>query len=111
MTIKLEPNKIINILNQGTQDLDKNTVSGLQLARAEALQKQARQAHTLQLAGHRWAGLLVPHTLQQWAIATLLLLAIASATGLWWQHNHHQRLMEVDMRILTDELPIEIFID
>lgn len=110
MTTKLDPQKVIRILNQGTQDLDQATLTSLQQARAKALQKQASKGHVLQLAGHRWTELLIPHTFQQWVIATLLVLALIAGAGVWWQHSpqHH---IEVDEQILTDELPIEIFID
>lgn len=111
MTTKLEgPHKIIQILNQSTQSLDTATLASLQQARAKALQKQASKAYVLRIAGHRWSELLIPHTFQQWMIATLLVLAVIVGAGMWWQHGqvHH---IEVDEQILTDELPIEIFID
>lgn len=110
MTTKLDPQKIIQILDLSAQDLDQTTLSGLQQARAKALQKQASKAHVLQLAGHQWTELLVPHSLQQWAIAILLVLAVFAGGGMWWQHSQ-QHHIELDEQILTDELPIEIFID
>ncbi|MDD4978637.1 MAG: DUF3619 family protein [Gallionella sp.] len=110
MTTKLDPQKIIQVLELSSQNLDQKTLASLQQARAKALQRQAGKAHVLQLADHRWSTLLVPHSLQQWAIAVLLVLAVFAGGGMWWQHSqlHH---IELDEQILTDELPIEIFID
>lgn len=111
MTTKLDPNKIVHILNQGTQDLDGETLARLQRARAQAIQHQAGTAHFMQLAGHRWGSTLVPHTAQQWIVAVLLAITLAAGAGYWWQQSHHQHIIELDEQILTDELPIEIFID
>lgn len=109
MTTKLDPKKIIQILNQSAYNLDQETLSALQRARAQALQKQSTQV--LQLAGHRWLSQLAHHTPQQWFAASLLALALAVGAGYLWQDNHHQHTIELDEQILTDELPIEIFID
>lgn len=111
MTTKLDPKKVARILNQSTQDMDDMTVSALQQARAKALQRQATPARSLRLAGSGWTHLLIPHSTQQWITAGLLALVLASGAGMWWQHNHHQQIVELDVEILTDELPIEIFLD
>jgi hypothetical protein len=111
MTTKLDPNKIIHILNQSAENLDQETLAGLQRARAQALQKQATKVHVLQFAGHPWTGQLTPHTIQQWFAVALLALALAAGAGYLWQENHHQHIIELDEQILTDELPLEIFID
>lgn len=111
MTTQLDPHKIVHILNQSTQDLDSETLARLQRARAQAIQKQARKVHVMQIAGHRWTDILLPHTAQQWIAAALLALTLAAGAGYWWQQSHHQHLIELDEQILTDELPIEIFID
>lgn len=110
MTTKLDPNKIIHILNQSTRHLNQQTLTGLQQARTLALQKQARKAHAFQLAGNNWTGFVLPHTKQKWSIAALLLIAIFASADAWWQHTQ-QHHIELDEQILTDELPIEIFID
>ena len=111
MTTKLDPGKIAKILNLSTQDLDAETLSSLQQARAQALQRQTTRVHMLQIAGHRWTSHLLPHTIQQWILAAFLVLGIAGGTSIWLQHNHHQQMIDLDVEILTDELPIEIFLD
>ena len=83
MTTKLDPRKIAQILNQSTQDLDESTLSSLQQARAQALQRQTTRVHTLHIAGHRWTGYLFPHTIQQWLLAAFLVLGIASGGSIW----------------------------
>lgn len=111
MTTKLDPKKISMLLNQSTRELDEPTLSALQQARAKAMQRQAVAGQTLQLAGHRWTGLLIPHTLQQWLVAAMLALVLAVGGNLWWQQHHHQQLIELDLEILTDELPLDVFVD
>jgi Tfp pilus assembly protein FimT len=111
MTTKLDPKKISQLLNQSARELDESTLSALQQARAKAMQRQATPAQTLQLAGHRWISLLIPHTVQQWIMAGLLALVLAGGASMWWQQHHHQQIIELDVEILTDELPIELFVD
>lgn len=111
MTTKLNPERISQILNQGLRELDEDTLTVLQQARAKALQRQAVPARAQQLAGHRLLNVLVPHTLQQWIIAVMVVFVLLAGAGLWWQHMHHQQQVELDVELLTDELPLEIFVD
>lgn len=111
MTTKLDPQKISRLLNLSTQDLSESTLSTLQQARAKAMQRQATSAQLLQLAGHRWTHLLAPHTAQRWIIVIMLALVLAVGGNMWWQQQHHQQMIELDVEILIDELPLEVFID
>lgn len=111
MTTKLDPNKITRLLNQSARQLDEHTLSVLQQARAKAMQRQAASAHTLKLAGVPLTELLVPHSMRQWIVTGLLALALVVGAGMWWQNLHHQQLIDTDVELLTDELPIEVFVD
>jgi hypothetical protein len=111
MTTKFNPENIRQLLNQSTGRLDSNTLASLQQARTYALQRQAVPAPALQLAGHRLSSMFVPHNTQQWIVAGLLALLLAAGAGMEWQHFRHQELVDLDVEILTDELPIEVFLD
>lgn len=110
MSHQLDPKKISLILNQSALSLNSTTLSALQQSRAKALQKQATPSLLLQLAHGRWTSLLIPHTLNQWLIVGLLTLTLSGA-GAIWEHHYHQQIIDDDIAILTDELPIEVFLD
>jgi len=111
MTTKLDPDKITRILNQSIRKLDDETLSSLQQSRAKALQSQAAPVRMLRFAGNNLTHSLLPHSARQWVTITMLALALAVGANLWWQHHHEQQIDELDVAILTDELPIELFID
>lgn len=111
MTTKLDPKKITQLLDQSTRQLDGEILSALQQSRAQALQRQATPAQALRFAGNGWAHLPLPRSARQWITIGLLALALASGANLWWQHTRHQQIIDTDVDILTDELPIELFVD
>jgi hypothetical protein len=119
MTNKLDPRKIAQLLTQSTRQLDEATLSALVNARQNALKRQSvravrapvfaltpASAHT----SARWTDRLIPHSAQPW-IAAGLLAAILIAGTSFWQHVQEQQIDEVDVAILTDDLPIEVFVD
>lgn len=110
MTTTLDTQKISCLLDQGVRALSPATLSSLQQIRAQALQRQAAHVQTLQLAGGRWTSNLIPHTVQQWVTVVFLAMILFSGANLWRQHTHQQQI-ELDVQILTDELPIEVFLD
>lgn len=115
MTTKLDPKKITRLLDQSTRQLDENILSALQQSRALAVQKQAAPAQVLgfagRLAGGGWTHLPVRRSARQWITICLLALVLASGANLWWQYARHQQIIDTDVEILTDELPIELFVD
>lgn len=110
MSTKLNSESIKQLLNQSTMQLDQRTVSALSYARQRALGRQLAQAPVFALSSERWTHHLLPHSLQQWLAALALAAIIAGSTG-YWQHSQEQQLSELDVAILTDELPIEVFVD
>lgn len=110
MTNKLNPEKIAQLLTQSTRQLDSGTVSALSNARQVALQKHSLRAPVFTLATSRWAHFLLPHSAQQWIPAALLAVLFAVGTS-YWHHAHEQQIDELDVAILTDDLPIEVFVD
>ena len=107
----ITPEAIAGLLTRATEQLDDNTVAALRRARNLALEKQAlgQPAFALSAGPHiHWP---IPHTTQQWmAMAALLVAVLAGGVG-YWHHAHEREMSHLDIAILTDDLPMEIFID
>ncbi len=110
MTIELDPGKVARLLTQGSRQLDAEIVSALAGARQNALKRQALRVPVATLSTGGWTHSLIPHSAQQWLSAVLLVAIFAAAAG-YWHHAREQQISELDLAILTDELPIEVFVD
>lgn len=110
MTTKLDPGKVAQLLTQSSRQLDDSTLSALADARRIALKRQRVLSPVAALSTGRWTYNLVPHSGQQW-LFTALLVAILMFSAGYWQHAQEQLISELDVAILTDELPIEVFVD
>jgi len=116
MTDELDPGKIARLLTQGTRQLDVATMSALVDARQKALKRHSERAPVFTLAPTsaympaRWTDRLIPHAAQLWIAAGLLVAVLIAGTS-YWQHVQEQQIDETDLAILTDELPIEVFVD
>ncbi|ADL56519.1 DUF3619 family protein [Gallionella capsiferriformans] len=99
---------IANLLNSSADQLDDSVLSALRQARTVALEKQriAEPVFSLSTIGHR-AHHLMPHSPHQWVAMTIILAAILVGAIGYWQDTQ----IPVDMEILTDDLPIEVFVD
>lgn len=111
MTDKLNPKRIAQLLNQGTWQMDKDVLSALGDARQKALQRQAVHAPVFTLATGRWRHLLAPFTAHQWMSAGLLAIMLVIGSSYYWHHAQEQQIADLDVAILTDDLPIEVFVD
>lgn len=109
MTTKLDIGKIAQLLTHSSRQLDENTLSALANARQNALQRQTQYAPAYALSAGHWTAHILPHSTQGWVAAVLLAAALAVGTG-FWQHTQEQQISEIDIAMLTDDLPIEIFI-
>jgi hypothetical protein len=110
MNNELDPRKIAQLLTQSTRQLDKATLSALVNARQNALKRQLVRAPVFALTTGRWTDRLMPHSAQPW-IAAGLLAAVLVVGMSYWQHVEEQQIDELDVAILTDDLPIEVFVD
>ncbi|MEO7623320.1 MAG: DUF3619 family protein [Gallionella sp.] len=115
----LNPQKVAELLTQSTRQLDEATLTALVSARQNALKRQLMHApiFAFQPAGQRalsWVNRLISPSAQPWIAmglaAGLLAAALFAGTG-YWQHIEEQQINELDVAILTDELPIEVFVD
>ncbi|MGC2047156.1 MAG: DUF3619 family protein [Gallionella sp.] len=110
MTTKLDSEKIAQLLTQSSRQLDSGTLSALSEARNNALKRQLVHSPAAALSSGRWTHNLIPHSGQQWLVTGLLVAIFVLMAG-YWQHAQEQQISEIDVAILTDELPIEIFVD
>lgn len=116
MSTEFNLGKIAQLLTQSTRQMDGRTLSALCKARHIALERQSAHApvfahaHASTSGSPDWTHRLMPHTAHQWIAAGLLVAAIASGAG-YWHHAQEQQISDLDVAILTDELPIEVFVD
>lgn len=108
---KIVPTRIAGLLTRSTEQLDSDTVAALRRARNAALARQIAAKPVLALhTGHHFHWPL-PHTPPQWiAIVTLLAAVIAGSIG-YWHHAQEHETSRLDVAILTDDMPMEVFID
>lgn len=107
----IAPERIAQLLTRATQQLDDNTVTALRRARNIALERQSLRKPVFVLStghGMRW---LAPHSAHQWVATIILLVAIFFGGLSYWQHIHENELAHLDTAILTDDLPLEVFVD
>jgi hypothetical protein len=107
----LTPEAIAELLTHATQQLDANTVDALCQARNVALEKQVQKKSVFALSAGHGAHWLVPHSTHQWAAAVILLVAMLFGGVNYWQHTQEHELSYLDAEILTDDLPLEVFVD
>lgn len=110
MTDKLNPKRIAQLLTQGTRQLDSGTLSSLSNARQKALERQSVRVPVFTLTTGRWAHLLSPLINHQWLSAGLLAAMLVIGTS-YLHHFQEQQIADLDVAILTDDLPIEVFVD
>ena len=118
MSTELDTSKVAQLLNLGTRQMNAGVLSALSKARLAALDRQAVcvPAYTLAPSGvmytymGRWTPGAMLHSAQHLAIVILLAAIVVSGMGHWY-HVEEQRIGELDVAILTDELPVEVFVD
>ncbi|MBI5890154.1 MAG: DUF3619 family protein [Nitrosomonadales bacterium] len=115
MTRKLKTHEIGRLLNRSAERLDQNTLDDLQSARRSALkyQQKPRQVPVLAwltqhgLTGHRS---LSGHKTLGFGIA-MLFAAVLLGSISYCQHATERDHVELDIAILTDDLPVDMFVD
>jgi len=109
MVTGLNTTKISQLLTQSTQNIDETTLSALAKVRRNALSHQKVQSPVFALAASRWTYSLIPHSAHQWVATGLLAVMLVIGAG-YWQHSNEQQINELDVAILTDEMPIELLL-
>ena len=115
MNRQLNPERIRQLLNRSTAQLDETTLADLRKTRIQALERHAMQpVHALAFSGHgklaHWHIMGTRHKPYLWAAGLLLLACIVSGIA-YWQNVPGNDTSDVDIAILTDDLPLQVFLD
>ena len=108
---KIDSKKIAQLLTKGTQQLDAKTLSALADARHHALSKQTAHSPTFALTTGHWVDKVWTHTTVQWLATGLLIALLAVAGTNAWNSSEEQQNSEIDLAILTDEMPVHVFVN
>lgn len=107
----IAPERIAQLLTRAAQRLDDNTATALRRARNVALERQSLSSPVFALSTGHGARWLMPHSAQQWGAVITLLIAILFGWSNYWHHAQENDLSHLDIAILTDDLPLEVFVD
>ncbi len=111
MGIRLNRQEFTALLDESAHRLPSAVAARLAVARGIALQRQARhsplQAFLYQLA----PALAVPAQRHRIGWGTALLAALLLAAALQWQSAPGHDYSALDLAILTDELPLSMYVD
>jgi hypothetical protein len=110
MNTNLDPGKITRLLTLSARQLDQSTLSALSISRQNALARQSVRSPAFALSTGHGTHRLLPNIAHPWVIAGLLVAALILGTG-YWQHIQEQQIDETDVAILTDDMPIDVFVD
>ncbi|MDP2761301.1 MAG: DUF3619 family protein [Sideroxyarcus sp.] len=112
MGIKLDRKALTTLLDDSTRQLPPVVESRLSSARQAALQRQA-QRNPLQVRLHQLAPALsapMRHHPLAWGVG-LLFAALLTAAFFQWQHPAVHDHSALDLAILTDDLPVRMYVD
>ncbi len=115
---KLILRDIGKILSRSITRLDNDTLDKLRDARRNALQHQLTAKHSPVTVWLSHLGLIHHDTHpsgrfhKSHNLALALLLAMTLSGGVYYWHSSHEHdHSEIDMAILTDDLPVEMYVD
>ncbi len=115
MGLKLKLDDLAPQLDRATQQLNPATLDRLHAARRQALNRQRQAApvallsrlhHLVTDHGHESHH----HRALNWAGGLLLLAAVLAGGWQWKQTTLHEHV-SIDLAILTDDLPLHMYVD
>ena len=107
MNQKFQPEHIRQVLDNSLEQIEPSTLARLHHAREQALARYDAASHASGWAA-RWH-FDTPHYKFRYFAAAAVFAAVLFSGMTYWQHVHEAT--EVDVAILTDELPIEVYVD
>jgi hypothetical protein len=115
MSNTLKNREIVRLLNRSAEQLDQNTLDNLHSARHTALKYQQKTQHVPVLAWLTHHRLISHHSIPGqntlgFGIAMLLAIVLFSSVSFCQQANERDHV-EIDIAILTDDLPVDMFVD
>lgn len=112
MNTKLSNKEIGSLLNRSAEQLDRSTLNGLRTARQHALQNQRVATSPLWISQN---GLLhgqlrlSPRALNWVIVAVVASLLVINLT--YWERTYEHDHSDIDIAILTDDMPVDAFVD
>ena len=115
MNRKLNTKEIGQLLDRSAAQLDKGTLDKLQSARRTAMQYQRTEQQAPVLAwltehGVTHHGSSHSHKAFNWGVAALF-AAILFGGALYLQQSYEHDHSDIDIAILTDDLPVDMYVD
>ena len=115
MNHKLKTHEIGELLNRSAAKLDRNTLDKLHAARRFALKYQCDKQQSPISAWLTQHGLVGHHSSKghktiNWGVAMLLIMVLLGG-ALYVQQSYEHDHSDIDIAILTDDLPVDMFVD
>jgi hypothetical protein len=114
MNENLNSGAIRELLNRSVAQLDQGTITKLRDAREHALQRasaRARSPIAAWIGGHIHGNAFIRrHAIATGFAAALLVIGLIGGVGYYWQQMYNNN-DEVDIAILTDDLPINYYVN
>jgi hypothetical protein len=107
---EIDPKHIAKLLTRATEQLDADTVAALRHARNRALERQTATNPVFSLNTGHHLHRSSPHAIPQW-VGTAALLAAIVVGGISYWHHAREEMSHLDVAILTDDMPMEVFVD
>jgi hypothetical protein len=110
---QVEVDAILRLLNRSTADLDHPVADRLHHIRSEAMKRHHDYQHAPVLAwlGEHglWHGGFSFHSKQFYLVAIIIAACSLFSYEAYW--NHAEDHSDIDIAILTDDLPIDVYLD
>jgi hypothetical protein len=109
----LNHHSIKQLLEQSTVRISPATLEKLQAARTRALEHHHQHAPALAWLGHLGSHRTSSHSSKQlhWAMAVLFIACLFSGVAYWQNSVSDHDISELDIAILTDDLPLHAYVD
>ena len=111
----INTNRIKEILNSSTAQIAPATLEKLRMARSRAMDHQRTKSAIPVLAwiGHHGSRHESLHMskFMNLAIAALLVACLIGGATFWQYYTSEHEISEMDIAILTDDLPIHVYVD
>ena len=112
---KLNTESIRQLLNRSSAKLEQPTLAGLRNARMQALSRfdarSAAPAFALAGMAHHFGHIFGSHRRHYYWASAVLFGALLFSGATYWQHYNEIDNSEVDIAILTDDVPISAYVD
>jgi len=115
MSSEINTQRIKQLLDASSNQLPADTLHSLRTARTRALDHQRirQQVPVLSWIGHHAGSGHNFHVSKTtgWAIAIIFAAVLFSGISMWQSYSAEHEICDLDVAILTDDLPIHVYVD